>query len=68
MYKNLFLFQVRHSYKGRLNSKHNYYNLNVVSHFNIQLNSQHCYWVQYDFTSRNKKKQKKKKIDILNTF
>ncbi|XP_068969133.1 E3 ubiquitin-protein ligase mib1-like isoform X1 [Bombus flavifrons] len=34
---------VRHSYKGRLNSKHNCYNSNVVSHFNIQLSSQHCY-------------------------
>ena len=54
MYKNLFFFfQVRHSYKQ--------YNLNVVSHFNIQLSSQHCYWVHYDFISRKKKKQKKKK-------
>lgn len=65
MYKKLFVFfQVRHSYKRRLNSKHNYYNLNVVSHFNIQLNSQHCYSVHYDFISR--KKIKKKKNYILN--
>ena len=62
MYKNLFFFfQVRHSYKQ--------YNLNVVSHFNIQLSSQHCYWVHYDFISRKKKKTKKKKKEnnyILN--